>query len=37
MDLLLLAPAYETWWSLSLANERDDYVDRLTTCCDAID
>jgi len=26
--LLLLAQAYETWWSLSLANDRDDYVDR---------
>ena len=24
----LLAQAYETWWSLSLASDRDDYADR---------
>jgi hypothetical protein len=28
--LLLLAEAYETWWSLSVASDRDDYVDRRT-------
>ena len=26
--LFLFAQAYETWWSLSLASDRDDYVDR---------
>ena len=26
--LLVLAQAYETWWSLSLASDRDDYADR---------
>ena len=26
--LLLLAQAHETWWSLSLASDRDEYVDR---------
>ena len=26
--LLLLAQAYETWWSLSLASDRDEYADR---------
>jgi hypothetical protein len=26
--LLLLAQSYETWWSLSLAGDNDDYADR---------